>query len=538
MGVKDVKYYQSAYYQGDLSDKDCNSLHSLLTEIEEVPVLKNVITNMKQHTVTSLISEAEEYEKKNKTIIGFENRYKPLAGVGELRPEQTKGVAFLYYAGSCLLGDEVGLGKTVLSAGIINVRTKEYERQGKKFRALIVCEKASSDEIRNKLVKFTGEFVGLMKSATQTEIAKMVTRNPNGDNYNLVVTHSALASADFLAYLIKNPFDMIILDESSVIKNTKSTLNKNLKALFKKTRYKILLNATPFELTLRDIYNHLDLIDPTYLPLVGAFEGDFCVKGWNHFTKRQEVKGYQYEEEFKKLVSFRYFARTRKSLGAKYEDNNHLTVYVPMSKEQKAYASKVSLHRMLVEYPSRIDPDIPFNGDTTPKVAVTQQLVDEIVSIKGETALIYCHYVEAQRGLKEILEDMGYRVAILNGQDTKKLEVRRSICSDFNAGLYDVLITNVLKGLDLNSCDNCIMYSLDPNPQNMIQFEGRITREFDVIGKNAWILVSFGHEKRQFDKVIQPRTKASAKFTTGSNSLVLQALTSYDNYTIAEVGDN
>src|SRR5690606_734474 len=101
--------------------------------------------------------------------------------------------------------------------------------------------------------------------------------------------------------------------------------------------------------------------------------------------------------------------------------------------------------------------------------------------------------------------------------------------NDFNNGEYDILITNVLRGIDLKACDNCILYTIDPNPQKMVQFEGRITREFDILGKSVWLLMSMGKEKRFVEKNIKLRATASASFTNTGKSMVLTAINSGEN---------
>ena len=58
----------------------------------------------------------------------------------------------------------------------------------------------------------------------------------------------------------------------------------------------------------------------------------------------------------------------------------------------------------------------------------------------------------------------------------------------------------------------------------MIQFEGRITRDFDVIGKHTYVLCSRGREYDTLNKVVRQRAKATADFTNTDLSVIMNIL--------------
>jgi superfamily II DNA/RNA helicase len=152
--------------------------------------------------------------------------------------------------------------------------------------------------------------------------------------------------------------------------------------------------------------------------------------------------------------------------------------------------------------------------------------------------LIYSRFVQCQAGIKEALEEIGRKPVILNGQCSSS--ERDAIIKDFNVGTYDIIITNLARGIDLQDCDTCILYTLDPNPQNMVQTFGRLTRDIDVVGKTLYFLISEGREKKLFESVSKVRATASMKFTHVGTNLVLEAIsnagTSYQ--TLEESANN
>ena len=94
---------------------------------------------------------------------------------------------------------------------------------------------------------------------------------------------------------------------------------------------------------------------------------------------------------------------------------------------------------------------------------------------------------------------------------------------------YDVLITNIQRGLDLNNCDNCILYTIDPNPQKMVQFEGRMTRDFNVKYKSLYLLVCMGKEKKFVEETLKLRVDAAEDFAIQGKSMTVAALQKREN---------
>ena len=68
------------------------------------------------------------------------------------------------------------------------------------------------------------------------------------------------------------------------------------------------------------------------------------------------------------------------------------------------------------------------------------------------------------------------------------------------------------------------MYTIDPNPQKMVQFEGRMTRDFNVMYKSLYLLVSMGKEKKFVEETLKLRVDASDAFVIQGNSMVVNAL--------------
>jgi SNF2 family DNA or RNA helicase len=523
--AKNTKFFKGKYYQGNMSNTQAEAILSLITEYDVVTSLRHVITDVPEYVITDMKYDANLYETDNGSLKGFSNDYSSNLGVGTLRDAQTIGVAFMYYALSALLGDEVGLGKTVQIAGLCNILDKEANNNGREFRYCFLTEKSSAGQIRDKMIQFTGKYVGLLESGEKQVIENYLEKSKEKRYYSIVGSHSLLNSPQFLTDAAKRPYDLLVIDESNILKNVANEHFINCKALFKFHKRKILLNATPIELEVREMYNQLDLLDFDFLPTVTDFNKRFIKTKKSMYGYKPD--GYKNADEFKEAVSLRYLARTRAELGADYKENSYKTILIPLSPEQKELNKKTTLKQMVTDYPTGVDRTIAFNEHTTPKLAALFQVLDESIDVFKGQALIYCRFVEAQNRMRELLEERGYRCVVLNGKVTTKF--RTPIVNDFNSGQYDIMITNVLRGLDLKSCDNCILYTIDPNPQKMVQFEGRMTREFNIEYKSVYLLVAMGKEKKFVEERLKLRVNASGAFSKTGKSMVLEAIRSDDN---------
>lgn len=440
--------------------------------------------------------------------------------LGELKDMQTIGVGYMYLAKHVLLGDEVGLGKTVQVAGLINVLKAEAKKEGRPFSYCFITESGGKTQIQSKLFQFTREYAYTPATGGQADVERLIEYREKGLIDHVVAGHSLLSSASFVVYARQRPFDLFILDESSVIKTKKSQVYKNTRGFIRAQKRRILLNATPLEQGVDEFYNQLELLEADWLPNRTQFHAEFC-KMTRQYTGRFVFGGPKDGEIFRHKVGLRYLARTRAGEGAKYEENKYKLITVPLSPEQKYLHKTTTLYQMACDYPPGVDRHLEYTEQTTPKLGAVKSLLRK--QKKGTQALIYCRYIKCQAELRAELIHEGYTVRTLNGRTPKKKEDRAQLIKEYNEGKYDILITNIQKCLDLNACTVTIIYTVDSNPQKMVQLEGRMTREFDVRNKELYILASEGRETKALE-VLRGRVKAAGAYTYQGKSMVLSLL--------------
>ena len=523
--AKVVKYYNGRW-QGSLSEEDCDKLEQIIA-LNDVggcfSDLRHVIYDLGESATMQYIREIEtlgtsEVEKK----------------VGTLTDLQTLGVAFMFIAGNCILGDSVGLGKTIETAGLCSLLASVYKQNNKDFHYLLLTEKNLVDQTRSTMVRFTGEYAEMLTGDAKAVI-NFRNKHPFGAYLpmGVVGSHSLLTQNKFIEWfeLCRSnsfnkaaPFDLLVVDESGVLGGLKSKITENASILIPLFKRVIFLNATPFTSSLKTFYSQLNLLDSTMLPAKTNFDKEFIVFDYRGMYPRPTNK-YKNTDTFRQKVGYRYFARTRRENGAVMEDCTGRVIISPLSSIQKAWLQKTQMPQMVFDCPNALDATIPFNETNVPKLASLREALEKDCE-DADTILLYVHYTQAQDSISEWLTANGYTNRVLSGK-TKDSD-RAEIIRGFKSGEYRVLVTNVQKGLNFGDCNYCIFYAFDPTPSSMVQFEGRITRSFDIVGKHIILLCSDGRELDRLNKVIRERAVASTRFTKSDLSCVMDLLLSED----------
>lgn len=524
--AKEIIYNRaSGALQGKyLSDEDCAFLDkviSLRSENGVITDLRTVIFNLDKDMVADIKGGAnpEELER-------------PL---GLLRDYQTTGIAFMHRSKRCVLGDSVGIGKTVQIAGLVNLIG--VTRTGY-FRYLVLTEKNLSNQFRDEMVKFTGENVELLLG-DQKSVSQYIDTYPDLEFPNTVASHSVVNSPQFQeameSYYRKNgmyPFDCLVVDEGGMLSKETNKVYKNAKRLADKMEFVYVLNATPFESNLETFYSQINFVDSTILPTKTEFRNRYCVQRRSAYGGyRQNTGEYKNQGEFQDLVRYRYIKGTRRNFGATMEGCTSTYLVVPRSAEQKAMMSKTSMPHMLYDNPNALDSTIPFNEVTTPKAGILRDVLLGKRKIQGgwkdaQTVLVYCLYKEAQLKISNFLNANGITNRTMNG-DTP-MEDRLSIIDEFQHAEFRVLITNVMKGLNFGDTNHSVIYTTPGNPNHLVQFEGRSTRGFDIKDKHLLAISTDGPEDARFRGTIAKRAQASDKFAGSDYSLILALLLEKD----------
>lgn len=524
--ARELKYFNNRL-MGTLEEKQCKQLETVISlkdNQKPIEALRHTIYNLEDHMIDEVLEDERNYPLEERPV-------------GSLTNGQTITVGFAYIAEDCLIGDSVGLGKTVETSAFINLKRKEkYDKFGdiQGYRCLFLTENTLVEQVQRELVKFTGEFVEVLYGDKKSNI-RFQKKYPDGIDSTVVGSHSLINQSEFYSWMDSlqdgdkdfKTFDLLVIDESSILGNTNTQIYKNAEKLKKYVGNILCLNATPFETNLDYLYGQLKFIDSDFLPTKEVFKKNYYEYDYNNVGGMRRFNGhYKNYDEFKFRVNYRYFFQTRKEQGAELKNVKSEILTVPLSKEQKILLKESSMPRMIYDTPSIISPWIPVNEETTPKLKLIKQVLTNANIERGEQVLISVLYKETQHILKEYIQDgLGYTTEILNG-DVKKR--RSEIINNFKQNKLPVLITNVQKGLNFGSVRTIIFYGYDPNPSKMINMEGRVTRSFNIENKRIYLFATEGKELNTIKSTVAKRYDYTTKFASqdisGIGELLLESL--------------
>ncbi|WP_146827496.1 helicase-related protein [Aeromicrobium flavum] len=142
-----------------------------------------------------------------------------------------------------LLADAVGLGKT-LEIGMI---LAELVRRGRGERILVVTPRHVLEQMQFELwTRFALPFVRLDSVGIQRIRQKLpANRNPFAHFKRAIVSIDTLKSDRYLAYLEKQHWDAVVIDESHNVTNDATQNNRLARLLSQKSEALILASATP-----------------------------------------------------------------------------------------------------------------------------------------------------------------------------------------------------------------------------------------------------------------------------------------------------
>ena len=162
--------------------------------------------------------------------------------------EETARKVLTVFLGRALLADEVGLGKTI-EAGLV---LSEYLQRGRVRRALVLAPPTLVRQWREEL-------------ASKFAIETRSTDDPAPwDGDGVLVASLATARTDrHRDAVVARPWDLVIVDEAHTLKNHRTESYALAERL--KSRFLLLLTATPVENRVEELYNLVSLLRPGHL---------------------------------------------------------------------------------------------------------------------------------------------------------------------------------------------------------------------------------------------------------------------------------
>ena len=184
------------------------------------------------------------------------------------------------FRGRALLADEVGLGKTIEAGMLI----AEFVLRGMTRRSLVIVPAALVGQWQAELrEKFEIEATSTDEPSFRSE-PERAWAEASGV---VVASLQLVRSARHAAIVREQKWDLVVVDEAHHVKNRDTAGYQLVDAL--KSRFLLLLTATPVENSLDELYNLVTLLKPGQLATPAVFRREFLAKG-DPFSPRNRDK--------------------------------------------------------------------------------------------------------------------------------------------------------------------------------------------------------------------------------------------------------
>ncbi|KAI4883629.1 hypothetical protein NFI96_012926 [Prochilodus magdalenae] len=452
-----------------------------------------------------------------------------------LRPHQREGVVFLYeclmgmrLAGRCgaILADEMGLGKTLQCVCLLwtLLRQGPYGGQPVLKRALVVCP---GSLVKNWAAEFS-KWLGRERIHVYT-----VDQGHRVEDYVssplcpvMVISYEMLLRS--VEVLKKLDFDLVICDEGHRLKNSGIKTASALTALACERR--VILTGTPVQNDLQEFYSIIEFVNPGILGTSAAYrkiyEEPIIRSRQPTCTEEERCMGEERASELARLTGVFTLRRTQEIINCFLPGRLEWTVFCRPTELQvrlydallstrsvraclSAYNTHAFTHsphlvcinalKKLCNHPRLLFNTIKENVDElyeglsvdlfpeiystgsfctadSGKLLVLADLLDAILRVdRTDKVVLVSNYTKTLDLLQDLCAHLGYTWCRLDGQTP--VAQRQRIVDSFNSpysSQFLFLLSSKAGGVGLNlvGASHLVLYDIDWNPANDIQFYG------------------------------------------------------------------
>ena len=409
---------------------------------------------------------------------------------------QKAGIQFASTRDCTLIGDEMGVGKTIQSIGIINASTDIR-------KVLVVCPASLrlnwQRELETWLVRELSVGVGISNTLPDSDIVVI--------NYDILDRH--------LPALLAKGFDMCVVDECHYIKNQKTKRYKAVASLVKSIQKKVFLSGTPVPNRPIEGYPIFNLLAPDTFRSFMGYAKRYCDAyqtrwGWD-FSGASNLA--ELQSILRESIMIR---RLKADVLTELPSKVRQVIVLPTNGLKEAIEAEADQVEMLeasiAEARSRVDALVENDDPQAYKEAVAHlhalegALFSEMSRIRHETALaktpyivehvtglmeecakivVMAHHHDVVDAIADGLKEFG--VVTYTGRDsmTRKDQAVHSFMNDEGTRVFIGSIQAAGVGLTLTSASTVVFAELDWVPGNMSQAEDRLHR----IGQKDSVLV-------------------------------------------------
>ncbi len=417
-------------------------------------------------------------------------------------PFQKAGVHFVTevfkeYPGA-LIADEMGTGKTIQSAGVINVMNPD--------RVLVVCPASLKYNWERELKRWV------------VHEKEIIVVNGNEVDFSLKNT-IYIINYDILHRISEEDYayDLVIVDECHYIKNPKTKRSGFVKSIVKSSIEQggkvLFLTGTPIVNRPIELYPILEMAAPKVFGNFWGYAKRYCNAYYNGYgwdfrgaSNLEELQGKLRStimiRRLKKDVLKELPPKSRKIVPVKLnkmfaeeeifklaEDLQNLKNYISVLREfERVGVESADLAEAMAEFDEKMKVMFERVAEMRRFYAIHKApfAADYIVSLVKEEEVdglvVFAHHHDVFEIIQKVLEAKGITYARITGEEN--VVQRQKAVEDFQSGKVDVVLCSILAagvGITLTRAKTAVFVELDWVPGNILQAEDRLHR----IGQEA-----------------------------------------------------
>jgi SNF2 family DNA or RNA helicase len=386
--------------------------------------------------------------------------------------------------GRAILGDEVGLGKTIEGCLIL----KEYLMRGLVKRVLVLCSSSLVSQWQGELnekfcLPFVTSYDPEFREAPETcwrRFDRVVASLPY-----------ARREAQRKEIVEAGGFDLVLVDESHILKKRTSSAWKLVSEIPKK--FLLLLTATPVQNDLEELYNLITLLKPGQLGTPTQFKTRFVAPGDKRSPKNvQALRELMLDVMVRNTRSSVQInlpprrARTvrleAQGLEKELMETLHLAIHQASANGSLSRRTLITLQQEIGSSPAALSatlmkanmPELATKAAELQLGAKAKCLLDILKKIQ-EPVLIFSRFRATIDALESLLIRHKYQVHTYHGGNPP-IERERSLTRFADTGGVMLMSDVGSEGKNLQFCRHLINFDLPWNPLRIEQRVGRLHR--------------------------------------------------------------
>lgn len=407
---------------------------------------------------------------------------------------QKKGILMMLLRPRMVLGDDVGLGKTLeLIVTYSYLRAREPD-----LRMVVLTERNALFQWQNEIAWLCPDIkTKVITAGVYPEISQRKLLLRRGTDV-VITTYSTLYHylGDLMVGL--GPKFMMVADECAYFKNHEAVLFNRMQTLSFAAQRSYGATATVIENRLEEAYSIFRIIAPGTIPSALYFDKQFCIHkkiSIGHRRKVDKVTGYKNLDQFRQLIEPVFFSRLQTDPEVEQDLPEEIVKDVPiqMGIEQSKLAldamagfmqmpsgevkqmtilASLTYYQLMVNAPALKGFKAPSEKEETLLESLTH-------SLKGEKVVVYTRFRTQVDRLEKLLDEAGIGCVRITGkEDEMERERNKQRFQGQAPNEVNVLMMTKAgqRAMNLNRGGHCILFDIPWSYGIYRQVTGRIKR--------------------------------------------------------------